>query len=90
MMCRLMGINRYSYYSFQNRNENKPVDQNRIQTLSLIQEIAQMSHNTYGSRRIQKALNGLGYDIGRRKTRTLMKEADVFVRLTKEIQSDDR
>ena len=37
----------------------------------------------YGSRRIKKALNALGYPVGIRKTKSLMKEAGVFVRYRK-------
>lgn len=40
-------------------------------------KIAESSRYFYSSRRIQKALNALGYPVGRRKTRTLMREAGV-------------
>ncbi|HAT8623651.1 TPA: IS3 family transposase, partial [Legionella pneumophila] len=38
---------------------------------------------SYGNRRIRKALNALGYPVGRRKTRSLMRESGVFVRYKK-------
>ena len=82
-MCRLMGINKNSYYSYQRRNKNKPVDPEHEELLDWIKKISESSDYTYGSRRIRKALNALGYPVGRRKTRRLMKQAGVFVRYRK-------
>ncbi|PJD95063.1 MAG: hypothetical protein CK426_09395 [Legionella sp.] len=51
--------------------------------LEWIKKVAESSRYTDGSRRMRKALNALGYPIGIKKTRRLMKEADVFVRFRK-------
>lgn len=51
--------------------------------LSAVKEIATASGNSYGSRRMQKALGALGYAVGRYQARTLMKEAGVQVRCRK-------
>ena len=51
--------------------------------LDWIKKIAESSRYTYGSRRIKNALNALGYPIGIRKTKHLMKDAGVFVRYRK-------
>ena len=48
-----------------------------------MKKISKSSHFSYGSRRITKVLNALGYRIGRRKTRILMKVAHIFVRYRK-------
>ena len=48
-----------------------------------MKKISESSHFSYGSRRMTKALNALGYRIGRRKTRRLMKVAHIFVRYRK-------
>jgi putative transposase len=45
-----------------------------------VKAIAKASDETYGSRRMKKAMNCLGYPISRNKARKLMKEADVPVR----------
>lgn len=82
-MCRLMGINRYSYYSYQRRQKKRPEDPDRYEMLEWIKKIAESSRYTYGGRRMRSALNALGYPIGIRKTKRLMKEAGVFVRYRK-------
>jgi len=82
-MCRLMGINRNSYYSYQRRQKHRPEDPEHQEMLEWIKKVAEASRYTYGSRRLRKALNALGYPIGIKKTKRLMKEADVFVRYRK-------
>ena len=84
MMCRLLGITRSGFYSYQTRERRKPKDDPaRKELLEWVVKIAESSNFTYGSRRMQKALNALGYLLGRRKTKSLMKEANVFVRYRK-------
>jgi putative transposase len=82
-MCRLMGINRYSYYSYQWRQKNKPKAPEHQEMLTWIKKMSASNHYTYGSRRMRKSLNALGYPVGIRKTKRLMKEANVFVRYRK-------
>ena len=53
-------------------------DQNII--IEWVQKIADASDFTYGVRRMKRALNSLGYPVGKQRTRALMKEADVSVR----------
>lgn len=78
-----MGINRYSYYSYQRRQKKRPEDPDRAEMLDWIKKIAESSRYTYGGRRMRNALNALGYPIGIRKTKRLMREAGVFVRYRK-------
>lgn len=82
-MCRLMGINKNSYYSYQRRHQDKSISPEDLEMLDWIKKISESSDHTYGSRRIRKALNALGYSVGRKKTRRLMNEASVFVRYRK-------
>lgn len=86
-MCRLMGINRHGYYSYQRRQQNRPEDPERQEMLEWIKKIAEASHYTYGGRRMRKTLNALGYPIGLKKTKRLMKEAGVFVRYRKKYKA---
>ena len=48
-----------------------------------MRDIAKSSDHTYGSRRIKKALNALGYPVSRNKARNLMREAGVQVKYRK-------
>jgi putative transposase len=48
--------------------------------LEWVQKIDDASDHTYGSRRMKKALNCLGYPVSRNKARKLMREAEVQVR----------
>ncbi|EBA01374.1 hypothetical protein MELB17_01310 [Marinobacter sp. ELB17] len=48
--------------------------------IEAVKEVAQSSDKSYGSRRMKHALNALGYPVGRRKARSLMREAGVKAR----------
>ena len=50
-------------------------------------DIARFSDNTYGERRMQKALNSLSIKVSRRKAAQLMKEAGVWVRTKKKYKA---
>lgn len=78
-----MGINRYSYYSYQRRQKKLPEDSQWHEMLYWIKGISESSRYTYGARRLKNALNAVGYPIGIRKTKSLMKESGVFVRYRK-------
>lgn len=84
MMCQLLGVTRSGFYSHQKRTRLKPKgDPEHQSLLEWVKKIAESSRNTYGSRRMKKALNTLGYPVGRRKTKRLMREAQIFVRYKK-------
>ena len=86
-MCRVLGVRRNGYYGYQKRRLNKGRDKTDDERLEWVTKIASSSDNTYGSRRMKKALNALGYPVGRSKARTLMREAEVFVRYRKHYKS---
>ena len=79
-MCQVLGVIRQCYYHYRRNKENKPVDPEHLEMLMWVKEIAKASDDTYGSRRMKKALNALGFPISRNKARKLMKEANVQVR----------
>nr|WP_133134846.1 IS3 family transposase [Legionella nautarum] len=83
VMCQLLGITRHGYYSYQQRQRNKPDDPEHQEMLEWVKKIAESSQYCYGSRRMKNALNALGYPVGRRRTQRLMKEAKIFVRYRK-------
>lgn len=83
-MCRVMGVTPSGYYSYQKRKRIKSDnDPDHAELLDWVKQISVASKFTYGSRRIRMALNALGFPVGRRKTRSLMREANVFVRYRK-------
>jgi len=77
LMCRLLGVTRSGYYGYLTRNAGKPDDARHQELLEAVREIAKASDDTYGSRRMKRALNALSYPVSRDKARKLMKAAGV-------------
>ena len=87
LMCHVLGVKNNNYYSYQKRKYKAPVNTEHQEMLQWVKNIAEFSDNTYGERRIQKALNALDFAVGRRKTAQLMKEANVWVRYKKKYKA---
>ena len=83
LQCQVLGVSRNGYYQFVKNQENKPEDPDHQEMLEWVQDIAKSSDYTYGSRRMKKALNALGYPVSRNKARKLMREANVQARQRK-------
>jgi len=79
-MCRVLGVTRSGYYSFQKFGAHKQDDPLHAEMLDCVKTIVVGSDYTYGSRRVKKAMNIMSYPISRNKARQLMKEAKVAVR----------
>jgi len=77
LMCRLLGVTRSGYYGYLTRNAGKPDDVRHQELLEAVREIAKASDDTYGSRRMKRALDALSYPVSRDKARKLMKAAGV-------------
>ena len=86
-MCYVLGVKSNNYYSYQKRKAQTPVDTAHQEMLMWVKNIAGFSDNTYGQRRIQKALHALDFPVSRRKTAQLMKEANVWVCYKKKYKS---
>ena len=80
MMCRLLGVYRGGYYHYRKYTATKMADPEHQEMLHWAKEIAKVTQDSYGSRRMKKALNLLGFPVSRSKARKLMKEAGVRVR----------
>ena len=80
LMCQLMGVSRSAYYDYVRCVDNCSERQRPEGILEAVRDIAKSSNYSYGSRRIGKALNALGYPVGRWKARSLMREAGVQVK----------
>ncbi len=83
LMCQLLGITRSGYYGYMRRNTEGSDNPCHQELLEVVREIGKTSGNTYGSRRIKKALNALDYPVSRNKARKLMKEAGVVAKQRK-------
>jgi transposase InsO family protein len=83
LQCRVLGVSRNGYYQYRKNRKDKPDDPVHLDMLECVQNIARSSDNTYGSRRMKKALNALGFPVSRDKARKLMREANVWVRYRK-------
>ena len=80
LMCQVLGVSRNGYYSYQQRQANKPDDPEHQEMLYWVKRVAESSDDSYGSRRMKEALGALGYPVSRDKARSLMIEAKVKVR----------
>ncbi len=80
LQCRVLGVSRNGYYHYRNHTANRPADPEHQEMLEWVQDIAESSGASYGSRRMKRALNALGYPVSRNKARKLMREAGVQVR----------
>jgi len=79
LLCRLLGVSRSGFYDDLRRWEQTP-DPAHEKKLKRVKELAEASDHTDGSRRMAKALQALGYPVGRHQARSLMREAGVWVR----------
>ena len=79
-MCQVLDVSRNGYYSYQQRQANKPDDPEHQEMLYWVKRVAESSDDSYGSRRMKEALGALGYPVCRDKARNLMIEAKVKVR----------
>lgn len=82
-MCRVLGVKRNGYYSYQRTQSLKIEDPAHAEMLEWVKEIAESSHYSYGTRRMKKALNALSFPVTRGKAKKLMDEAGVKVRSRK-------
>jgi len=79
-MSRLLGVSRNAYYRYCQRQREQLPNAEHEAMIEAVKEVAQSSDKSYGSRRMKHALNALGYPVGRRKARSLMREAGVKAR----------
>ena len=80
LQCQVLGVSRNGYYQYRKNRDGKPEDPVHQEMIEWVQDIAKSSDDNYGSRRMKKALNVLGYPVSLDKARKLMREANVQVR----------
>ena len=79
LMCQVLGVSRNGYYSFY-KSQSRETDPEHEQLLEWVKKIDNQSGHSYGSRRMKRALNALGYPLCRQRARRLMRESGVQVR----------
>jgi hypothetical protein len=80
LQCRVLGVKRQGYYHYRRHTKDQPTAPEHEEMLRFVKLIASETDDTYGRRRMKKAMNLLGFPISRNKARKLMREADVQVR----------
>jgi putative transposase len=81
LMCRLLDVKRSGFYHYEKTYKaSTPLHE---ELLDWTKKVSESSNYTYGSRRMKKALNALGYALGRNKAKKPMDEAGVLVRYRK-------
>jgi putative transposase len=83
LMCRVLGVKRNGYYSYCKRRRTAEPDPEHQGMLEAVKEVSKSSDHCYGTRRMKRALNALGYPVSRQKARKLMREAGITVRYRK-------
>ena len=76
-------MGRTGYYHHQASQANKQDDSEHQEMLEWVNDIAESSDYSYGSRRMKKALNALSFPVSRNKARKLMQEVGVQARQRK-------
>ena len=79
LMCQLLGVSRPAYYAYLNKGGTQTTPEHD-ELIDWVKDIARLTDDTYGSRRMKVALNLLSYPVSRQKARKLMKEAGVQVK----------
>ena len=88
-MCVLLGVSRQGYYAWQKRDLSKRALEDRRLTKDML-GIFEGSGGTYGSPRIQRALQGMGARISRRRVERLMRAAGLRARVARVYRSNPR
>lgn len=75
LLCEVMSVSRSGYYKYLRKLTVKKGQCDRL--LVEVRTLSKESDNSYGSRRISKALKQRGYTVGRYAARTLMQAAGI-------------
>jgi transposase InsO family protein len=80
-----MEVSRSGYYQYLKTDRNIKTDKDFI-LLSIVRQINSETRGAYGSRRTSKRLRSQGHDVGRYRSRSLMKKAGVSVKHRKKFR----
>ena len=80
-----MNVSRSAYYEW--LSTEPKMNNGKMRLNNTIQRIFEKSRKTYGSRRLVKALEKEGYQLGRYQVRSLMRELALEVRYPKRVKN---
>ena len=80
VLCHVLQVSRSGYDAFVKRDGAGPEAGPAQAMLAAVRRLHRASRCTYGQRRLREALQAEGYQVGRYRTRTLMRHAGVSVR----------
>ena len=89
LLCRQLGVQRSAYYDWR-AQPGKLIAPEELALRRRMKELFAASRGSLGSRMMMKNLRQEGFEIGRDKTRRLMKSLQLKVKQRAQIQSDDR
>ena len=81
-MCKLLEVSASGYYAWKKRADKQ--DEQDAEDSKMIKQEFDNSHQAYGSRRIQIALERQGFHLSRRRINSLMKKAGLVARKRKQ------
>jgi len=76
----VLEVSRSGFYDYVSRQAQATIDAGEAPLLACVQAIAAKTRESYGSRRMAKALQAEGFAVGRAKARRLMKDSGVSVK----------
>lgn len=79
LACRVMGVSTSTYYAILKRSA-KVIDYDTWRMCQRMKTLFDQSRQSYGSRRLMKALRKEGFEIGRCRVRSLMKQLGLSVK----------
>ena len=79
LLCRVIGVKHSSYYDWRGRG-GKVIPAEELQLRRRMKELFRVSRQSLGSRMMMQNLRDEGYDIGRYRTRMLMKSMGLVVK----------
>ena len=79
MLCRVLGVQRSAYYAWRGQ-PSKVIEPQELALRGRMKALFAASRGSLGSRMLMKNLNREGFQIGRERTRRLMKTLDLKVR----------
>jgi putative transposase len=82
VLCEVMQVSKSGYHRSLNKNQDLK-EQKEQQLIFEAQVIAQESRNSYGKRRMAKALQAQGFPVGIYAAKTIMKKANIVCRQRK-------
>lgn len=83
VQCAALEVSRSGFYDYVSRQEQPTIDAEEVTLVARVKAIAAKTRDSYGSRRMARALQDEGFAVGRGKARRLMKQAGVRVKRAK-------